>query len=200
MARRALRLVVSAAVGASISLASVSARIGPRAPSVQQTQLPTFRAGVNVVLVDAYPVLDGKIVEGLTPDDFEILEDGKPQKIDSFEFVRIEPSPEAMLKDPNTVDESLKLAADPHNRVFAVFLDTRFVGLTGSHNIQRPLVNMLDRLLAPNDLFGVLIEAMEPRDITFARKTDTVDAELRKMWTWGVRDSNKVMPEGELAI
>jgi len=167
-------------------------------PQTPAGQTPVFRAGVNLVTVDAYPVRDGHIVEGLTPGDFEILEDGKPQKIDSFEFVRIEPTPRAEQRDPNTVGESLKLAADPHNRLFVVFLDQHFVRVDGSHDIRRPLVKMLDGLLAPNDLFGVLTPRMRPSDVALVRRVQTVEEELGKYWVWGMRDSAKMQPEGEL--
>jgi hypothetical protein len=62
----------------------------PQQPQPQRP--PVFRAGANFVLVDAYPQRDGKIVERMTAADFEVLEDGKPQAIDSLEFVRIDAS------------------------------------------------------------------------------------------------------------
>src|SRR5437762_3373502 len=90
----------------------------------QSGQRPVFRAGAVLVTVDAYPQKDGKIVEGLTRDDFEILEDGKPQKVDAFDFVRVEPAlTESARRDPNTVGEANTLAADPRNRVFVAYLD-----------------------------------------------------------------------------
>jgi hypothetical protein len=94
------------------------------------------------VLVDAYPHnKDGRVVEGLTAEDFQVLEDGKPQKVESFEFVRIETGlSESERRDPNNTREMLALAADPHNRVFVVFLDALHVTVAGSHEIRRPLV------------------------------------------------------------
>jgi hypothetical protein len=83
-----------------------------------------FRGGVNLVTVDAYPRKDGRIVEGLTPDDFEILEEGVKQAIDQFEFVRVEPIPETERRDPNNQREMLQLVADPHNRAFVIYLDS----------------------------------------------------------------------------
>jgi VWFA-related protein len=97
------------------------------------------------------------------------------------------------------VTESLKLAADPHNRVFVVYLDTHFVRVDGSHDIRRPLIKMLDGVLAPNDLFGVLVPRMRPSDVALARKVLTVEEELAANWPWGMRDTLKVDPEGELA-
>ena len=121
-------------------------------------------------MVDAYPLKDGKIVEGLTAEDFQVSEDGKPQKVEAFEFFRIEPTPAETHKDPNTVAESMAQAADPHNRVFVTFLDTHFVRLSGGYYANKPLIDILDRVLAPNDLFGVMTPAMRPQDVTFGRK------------------------------
>ena len=51
---------------------------------------PAFRSGVNLVLVDVV-VRDrsGAVVKGLTADDFELLEDGKPQQIVTFAYEEI---------------------------------------------------------------------------------------------------------------
>ena len=43
---------------------------------------PVFRGGANFVLVDAYPIADGKFVEGLKATDFEVRENGKPQAVE----------------------------------------------------------------------------------------------------------------------
>ena len=50
-------------------------------------QRPTFRTGAHFVAVDAYPTRDGKPITGLTANDFELLEDGKPQVIDRLDFI-----------------------------------------------------------------------------------------------------------------
>src|SRR5262245_32524067 len=73
----------------------------PPQPPTQAQQRPVFRGGTHFVRVDAYPAKDGKIVEGLTPEDFEILEDGKPQTIESFDYITFETfTPEAERHDP----------------------------------------------------------------------------------------------------
>jgi VWFA-related protein len=78
----ALRLPLSLAV-AGVLLAGGG---GLRA----QQQAPLFRASVDLVMVDVV-VRDksGQIVRNLTPDDFQILEDGKPQTISSFDFEEV---------------------------------------------------------------------------------------------------------------
>jgi len=50
-------------------------------------QGPTFRVEVSYVEIDAVVTdAEGKFVRGLTKDDFEILEDGKPQSVTAFAF------------------------------------------------------------------------------------------------------------------
>jgi VWFA-related protein len=138
--------------------------------------------------VDAYPTKDGKIIEGLTAKDFQVLEDGKPQAIESFEFIRIEPNaPEATRRDPNTAEEGNRLAADPRNRVFVIYLDHFHASLAGSHAIVTPVVTMLNRMLTANDLFGVATALMKPRDLVLGRQTTTIEDQLARNWTWGLQ-------------
>src|SRR5437879_5248847 len=58
--------------------------------SAPPSQTPVFRGGVNLVLVDVV-VRDrtGAIVQGLTANDFELLEDGVRQQILTFAFEHI---------------------------------------------------------------------------------------------------------------
>jgi len=145
-----------------------------------------FRAGTTFVQVDAYPTKDGRIVEGLGAADFKVFEDGRPQEIDSVEFVRIEPNtPDAERRDPNSQAEANALAADPRNRVFVVYLDHYHVTVDGSYRTRRPLVDMLNRLLAPNDLFGVMTPVMRPTDLVLGRRTLTIEEQLSRHWIWG---------------
>src|SRR5215204_6286843 len=57
---------------------------------VGQAQEPVFRAGVDLVTVDAIVVdKDGRPLTGLTADDFVLTVDGKPRQIDAFELVAV---------------------------------------------------------------------------------------------------------------
>ena len=188
MAHRVVRTacagVCAGFLAGALAWAQASSQQQPPPPQ----QRPTFRDGAVLVTVDAYPRRSGRIVEGLTAADFEVIEDGVPQRIENFEFVRIEPSlSESERKDPNTRAESYALAADPHNRVFVVFLDTLHVTVEGSHTIRRPLVDTLNRIIAPNDLFGVLTLHTAPKHLVLGRRLLTVEEQLTKYWTWGDR-------------
>ena len=113
-------------------------------------------------------------------DDFEILEGGAPQKIEQFEHVLIAgesaAGPAARAEHAST--RGAQAAQNPRARVFVLFLDINHVDVDGSHNIRRPLVEALDRLIGPDDLVAVMTPDMSARDITFARKTTTIEGEL----------------------
>ena len=187
------RLGIAAILAAGAASGIISAAQGQtQTPPPQRT--PVFRAGANFVLVDAYPQRDGKIVEGLTPSDFEVLEDGKVQAVDSLEFVRIEPTPTSERRDPNNTREMLQLAADPHNRVFVVFLDGLHTTLDGSRGIRGPLVNALNRIIGQNDLFGVTTHLLRPRDLVLGRRLESVQDQLTRYWPWGERQRTSSDP------
>ena len=143
-----------------------------------------------LVTVDVYPQKDGRIVEGLQAADFQILENGQPQTVENVEFVRVEPVlSESERRDPNSMSEMLQQAADPHNRVFVVFLDMLHVSVFGSHISRRPLVDSLNRIIGEKDLFGVMTQNNDPRAMTLGRRLISIEEQLTKHWTWGERNS-----------
>jgi VWFA-related protein len=175
------------AVAASASVAWLAAVQQP-VPAASG-QLPTFRGGANLVLVDAYPRRDGRVVEGLTAADFEVFEDGRPVAIQTFEFVSVDTSvPESARRDPNTVGDMRAQAADPRSRVFVAFLDTLHATVDAGARVRGPLVNVLNQLVGPADLFGVMTPTMRASDLTLGRRLRSVDDELTRHWSWGLRE------------
>ena len=149
-------------------------------------QRRVFRDTANLVLVDVYPHRDGRIVEGLTRDDFEVSEDSVPQAVEAVEFIRVEPNPpDVVRRDPNTQREALAAAADPYSRVFVVLLDTLHTTSPGSHVVQRPLMDVLNRLVTPDDLIGVLTQAERPTDLVLGRRLDAIEDLLKQYWARG---------------
>jgi VWFA-related protein len=150
---------------------------------------PTFRTEANYVRVDAYPTKDDAPVTDLTQEDFELLEGGVPQKIEQFEHVVIQRvGPQDTRIEPNTVRESLAMAQSSRARLIVIFLDTYHVEVDGSHRIRKPLVDALDKFIGPDDLVAVMTPEMSAPDITFARKTTTIEGFLARYWHWGERD------------
>ena len=143
---------------------------------------PVFRAGAHYVRVDAYPSKDGKIIEGLTRDDFEILEDGKPQKIESFDFLKFDTfTPDAVRRDPRSQRDGFDLAADPRYRVFVIAVDLVFSGAE-IHYIQQPLVQFLQRMLGPMDLFGFITSRNSVKDLVLGQKSQVVESQIADMF------------------
>ena len=71
---------------------------GPPQPKPSpEDQPPRFRTDANYVRVDVYPTKDGKTVEDLRAEDFELLENGVRQQVQAFERVVISPAgPQSM--------------------------------------------------------------------------------------------------------
>jgi VWFA-related protein len=159
-------------------------------PPTQAQQRPVFRGGTHFVRVDAYPIRDGKIVEGLTAEDFEVLEDGKPQKIESFDFLKFDGfTPEALRKDPHSQREGFDMAADPRYRVFVIYVDLAASTSPGAvvpnedlPRIRQPLVNFLDRIMGDRDLFGFLTSRNSVKDLVLAQKTTVSAAAALDLW------------------
>jgi len=155
----------------------------------QTRQPPTFRTEANYVRVDVYPTKDDAPVTDLTQADFDVIEDRAPQKIEQFEHVVIRGGmPQETRVEPNTVAQSQAMAQSSRSRLFVVFLDTYHVTVDGSHNIRRPLIDALDRLIGPDDLVGIMTPEMSANDVTFARKTTTIEGFLTRYWPWGEKD------------
>jgi VWFA-related protein len=163
------------------------------APPTQAQQRPVFRGGTHFVRVDAYPTQDGKIVEGLRPEDFEVLEDGKRQAIESFDFIRFDTlTPVAERRDPSSQREGFDLAADPRYRLFVVYVDmTMTVSAAGFDDlplIRQPLVNFFERIVGPQDLYGFLTNRNSVRDLVLAQKTGVTVSQIQDLWRAKVID------------
>jgi len=84
---RGRRLASVGATGVAAAAAVALAAALSVAPRAQQA---TFRSSINLVEIDALAVdARGEVVSDLRQDEFEILEDGRPQRIASFQFVDI---------------------------------------------------------------------------------------------------------------
>jgi VWFA-related protein len=170
----------TAVVVAALVLSSIAFGQQPQGP-------PVFRGGVAFVNVDVYPRQNGRMVEGLTAENFQVFEDGKPQSIENFEFIRVAPNvPVEERRDPNTKEEGDALAADPHTRVFVIFLDLYHISLGAAHDARQPLLDFVNRTLGADDLFGVVTPEVPPRSMVLARRTDVLERDLLNSFDWAL--------------
>lgn len=135
-------LVLSAATTLVASAAS-----GTVVPQV------TFRSSTSVVEVDVIVKdKDGRFVSGLTSDDFEVLEEGKPQRILHFYLVTerpttgVEPRPEVVL--PRAPDQGAR-------RVFLFMFDTEHLSTLTLARLKQSAMDFVDDQLRRGDLAGV---------------------------------------------
>ena len=136
----------------------------PEQPAAQQPQptppeQPVFRTGINFVRVDVI-VSDrqGNPVTDLKLEDFEISEDGKPQKPETFRLVKIDTAvtPSYTQRTVRSRNDEETAAADENSRIFAFFLDDYHVRRETSMSLKKPVVEFIANQLSPNDLIGVM--------------------------------------------
>jgi hypothetical protein len=139
--RRLVRLSVALWLACTCSSAGILLSATQR-PSNQVP--PVFRAGAYLVFVDAYPRRNGHVVEGLTASDFAVLEDGKPQTVEIFEFIG-SPAGLAAREAP-----PLAAPAPPlPGRLFILYLNRYFLTMEGARKSPEPLVSFLREVIGP---------------------------------------------------
>jgi VWFA-related protein len=172
-ARRALPIL---AIGVTSSLIALAAQEPP--------QLEPFRTEVNYIRVDMYPTADGKPVTDLRQDEVEILDEGAPQAIDRFEHVLVRGArSQETRREPSTMTEMREAMQDVRSRLFVLFLDTEHVEFGPSLNIRGPLIQSLNQMIGGDDLVAVMMAGMEARDLTFRRRTTSIEEMLRGFWS-----------------
>jgi VWFA-related protein len=167
-------------------------------PTLARTPQQPIRVGTNFVRVDAYPMKDGRIVTGLTAEDFEVLEDGVVQKIDAFEQVALAHEAYTARAEPNTAGEMNRAVGNPRNRVFLLFLDGPNVTWENATFMREPLQKFLRDYLADDDLVGVMTPGMAASEVTYARRTEVIAQGLRGTWTWGRRNRDDPQYDAQL--
>ena len=125
----------------------------PQQTPQTQPQAPTFRSATALVEVDIIVKdKDGRFVAGLTADDFEVLEEGKPQSIQHFYLVTetpttsVEPRGDVLL--PRSPDQT-------NRRIFVLYFDSDHLssGLLG--RLKYAAMSFVNSELTPKDLAGV---------------------------------------------
>jgi VWFA-related protein len=217
-------ITLTSAIVITVAVAVLLGRPGPsiqNAPQDTRRQQPTFRTAANYVRVDVYPTANGQIVPDLAQAEFEILEDGVPQKVDAFERVVFRaPGPEAERREPGTVRESNDAAADPRSRLFVLWLDsyhtsvdattfwttggldamTAAGGASGAKDyksmkpdsrVGRPLAQFLEGLIGADDLIGIMRPEMPVSSLSFRRRPSSFEEFLLTGGLWQRQDLDR---------
>src|SRR5580765_8232231 len=137
----------------------------PASPDAQPQQAtpqpPIFRTGINFVRVDVI-VTDraGNPVNDLKPGDFEITEQNKPQKIETFKLISLDggliPGPDGPPRELRTdADEEMEASRDDV-RLFAIFLDDYHVRRDSSLATRNQIARFVETQLGPSDMVGLM--------------------------------------------
>ena len=124
-------------------------------------QIPpiTFRSEVNYVEVDSVVIdAQGNFVRTLNQGDFQVFEDGKPQKVSAFSLVDIpveRTEQPAFLGRPVEPDVSSNAKA-PEGRLYVLVLDDLHTDLRRTGYVRRAARQLVDRFLGANDLAAVI--------------------------------------------
>jgi len=157
MTQRILAAFVFACAGA-VAIGAQQPAPQPPPPTTQATPPPTFRVEVNYVEVDAI-VTDatGKPVSDLTAADFEVLEDGKPQKISAFSQVNIPiERADRPLFAAAPIERDVQSNQQADGRVYLIVLDDLHINPLRTPRAKAVARAFLERHFAANDVAAVV--------------------------------------------
>ncbi len=176
----ALTLPIATVVARQQTSPPPPAQPPPARPAAEQPQTPVIRTGINYVRVDVI-VNDrnGNPVFDLKAEDFSLTEDNKPQKIDSFEVVKIDQNamvqadnrPPAAIR--NNYDEERE-AARPEVRLFVILLDDYHVRRGNDMAARKPLMDFIENQLGPLDMVALMYPLTPVTDLRFSRDRDSL--------------------------
>ncbi|MGH8165985.1 MAG: VWA domain-containing protein, partial [Woeseiaceae bacterium] len=137
-----------------------------QSPDVIRAQAPaqgppsvTFQVEVNYVDVDVVVTDEqGNFVPGLTRADFEVREDGKPQKIDTFAYVEIPVEPDnAFTLEGRNVSSNVHSNRKPFaGRLYVIVLDDLDVAAMRTAQVKKSAHEFVDQYMGANDIAAVL--------------------------------------------
>ena len=150
------RRVFLSTLSALVFAATLVAQQSPPAPV--DTPPPTFRLEVNYVEVDTV-VTDsqGNAVTDLTLDDFEVREDGRPQKVTAFTTVNlpIERAVRPLFADA-PIEPDVQGNTSAEGRIYTIVLDDLHTSFTNTPRVRRALRAFIEERFGVNDLAAVV--------------------------------------------
>ena len=163
---------------------------GPDAPPQ-----PTFRTGINFVRVDAI-VTDkqGRPVADLKPEDFEVLEDGEPQTVETFKLIRVDGNPEPGEAAPREINSTFAEEAEARRddvRLFVIFFDDYHVRLGASLAVKDDLVKFVETQIGPLDMVAMMYPLDPLRAVSFTRNKKAI---IQQILSWQGRKYQYIPP------
>ena len=146
-------LIAFVLCAAALQTPSLRAQDKPAPPDV------TFQVEVNYVDVDVVVTDEkGNLVSDLKREDFEVFEDGKPQKIDTFAYVEIPiEQTNAFVLDGRTVSGDTQSNRQPFaGRLYVIILDDQDVASMRTAQVKKSAKEFVDKYMGANDIAAVI--------------------------------------------
>jgi len=141
----------------------------PQSPPPQTTQpqkpeeVDVVRITTNLVQVDAVVTDEsGKVVTDLKPEEVQIFEDGRQQKITHFTYYVAERPPAEKPAKPATVDKNTppvptsRLRPEDIRRTIALVVDDLGLSFESTYYVRRALKKFVDEQMQPGDLVAII--------------------------------------------
>ena len=144
---RPIAFLVLAVVGSLTAFAS---------PALQQQQSPAFRSGVAIVRL-AVTVLDAerRPVRDLAASDFEIIEDGQPQRVALLQAIDIGSPNDSTVNEPAGPEIFRVSDSISHARALVIFLDDVHIAGRDTAAARRCIRQIGERVVGPLDVVAV---------------------------------------------
>ena len=128
----------------------------PQAPT--DTPPPTFRVEVNYVEVDAVVTdAQGNAVTDLRLEDFEVREDGRPQKVTAFSTINLPiERAERPLFAAAPIEPDVQINTAAEGRIYTIVLDDLHTTFTNTPRVRQALRRFIEENFGLNDLAAVV--------------------------------------------
>jgi VWFA-related protein len=159
MLNRCLRIAGLLVLVGGTALGAGQAQDPPADQTASSGPVPTFKAQVEYVEVDALVTdAQGRPVRGLSKDDFQVFEDGKRQTISSFVFVDIPVErADRPLFQPNAIEPDVSSNERPFDgRVYVMVLDDWHTAPLRTVLVKNAARQFIQRNLGANDLMAIV--------------------------------------------
>lgn len=158
MTQRLTFALVAAAVSGVLLAAQQQQPPPAPAPPADDQPPVIFRVEVNYVEVDAVVTdADGNPVTTLTKDDFEIIEDGRPQEVTAFSLVNLPiERAERPLFASAPIEADVQSNDDVEGRIYLLLLDDLHTDLTRTPRVKAAARRFIENNFGTNDMAAVV--------------------------------------------
>ena len=120
----------------------------------------TIRFGVELDFVEVYAIVtdkDGRFVSNLTPEDFDVYEEGDQQEIATFSLVNVPVVRGAPVRFAEAVEPDVRSNTQvADGRVFVLVLDDLHTAAERSQRVVRAAHEFIDKHMGANDIAAVV--------------------------------------------